>query len=128
MGILPRNVFLGRTAVNPAAPKGGIMSRESLGRRSLGITALALVVTAMGCSSTTKNPGNGADGGTAQASDAGGGGGGDTGTTTQAITVKIAQNSWLGSQINSLIAKILLEEQLKVKVDIIDADESGQWD
>jgi glycine betaine/proline transport system substrate-binding protein len=43
------------------------------------------------------------------------------------ITIKLAENSWTGSSINVNVAKILLEEQLGYKVEIVTLDENAQW-
>ena len=43
------------------------------------------------------------------------------------ITIKLAENSWTGSSINVNVAKILLEEQLGYKVEIVTIDENAQW-
>jgi glycine betaine/proline transport system substrate-binding protein len=42
-------------------------------------------------------------------------------------TIKLAENSWTGSSINVNVAKILLEEQLGYKVEIVTIDENAQW-
>jgi glycine betaine/proline transport system substrate-binding protein len=42
-------------------------------------------------------------------------------------TIKLAENSWTGSSINVNVAKILLEEQLGYKVEIVTLDENAQW-
>ena len=42
-------------------------------------------------------------------------------------TIKLAENSWTGSSINVNVAKLLLEEQLGYKVEIVTIDENAQW-
>jgi glycine betaine/proline transport system substrate-binding protein len=42
-------------------------------------------------------------------------------------TIKLAENSWTGSSVNVNVAKILLEEQLGYKVEIVTIDENAQW-
>ncbi|MBK9714528.1 MAG: ABC transporter substrate-binding protein [Kouleothrix sp.] len=42
-------------------------------------------------------------------------------------TIKLAENAWTGSSINVNVAKILLEEQLGYKVEIVTIDENAQW-
>jgi glycine betaine/proline transport system substrate-binding protein len=41
--------------------------------------------------------------------------------------IKLAENPWTGSSINVNVAKILLEEQLGYKVEIVAIDENAQW-
>jgi glycine betaine/proline transport system substrate-binding protein len=43
------------------------------------------------------------------------------------ITIKLAENPWTGSSVNVNVAKILLEEQLGYKVEIVTIDENAQW-
>lgn len=43
------------------------------------------------------------------------------------ITIKLAENSWTGSSVNVNVAKILLEEKLGYKVEIVTIDENAQW-
>jgi glycine betaine/proline transport system substrate-binding protein len=45
----------------------------------------------------------------------------------QDVTIKLAANPWTGSAINVQVAKILLEEKLGYKVEIVDIDENAQW-
>ena len=42
-------------------------------------------------------------------------------------TIKLAENSWTGSSVNVNVAKILLEEKLGYKVEIVTIDENAQW-
>jgi len=42
-------------------------------------------------------------------------------------TIKLAENNWTASRINVAVAKILLEEQLGYKVELVTIDENGQW-
>lgn len=49
------------------------------------------------------------------------------GTSGDKITIKLAENSWTGSSINVNVAKILLEEKLGYKVEIVTIDENAQW-
>ncbi len=48
-------------------------------------------------------------------------------TAAPKITIKLAENSWTGSSINVNVAKILLEDQLGYKVEIVTIDERNQW-
>jgi glycine betaine/proline transport system substrate-binding protein len=43
------------------------------------------------------------------------------------IPLKLAENPWTGSSVNVHVAKILLEEQLGYKVEIVTIDENAQW-
>ena len=43
------------------------------------------------------------------------------------VTIKLAENPWTGSSVNVNVAKILLEEQLGYKVEIVTIDENAQW-
>ncbi|HNP72371.1 MAG TPA: ABC transporter substrate-binding protein [Kouleothrix sp.] len=43
------------------------------------------------------------------------------------ITLKLAENAWTGSSINVNVAKILLEEKLGYKVELVKLDENAQW-
>jgi glycine betaine/proline transport system substrate-binding protein len=43
------------------------------------------------------------------------------------IPLKLAENAWTGSSININVAKILLEEKLGYKVEIVTIDENAQW-
>jgi glycine betaine/proline transport system substrate-binding protein len=43
-------------------------------------------------------------------------------------TIRLAQNAWLGSELNVTMAKILLEEQLGVETKLVAVDENAQWD
>ncbi len=43
------------------------------------------------------------------------------------IALKLAANPWSASKLNVAIAKILLEEKLGYKVEIVDIDENAQW-
>jgi glycine betaine/proline transport system substrate-binding protein len=43
------------------------------------------------------------------------------------IPIKLAENAWTGSSININVAKILLEEKLGYKVEIVTIDENAQW-
>lgn len=43
------------------------------------------------------------------------------------ITIKLAENPWTGSSVNVNVAKILLEEQLGYKVELVTIDENAQW-
>ena len=53
---------------------------------------------------------------------------GSGGTASQAkIPLKLAENAWTGSSINVNVAKILLEEQLGYKVELVTIDENLQW-
>ncbi len=53
---------------------------------------------------------------------------GSGGTASQAkIPLKLAENNWTGSSINVNVAKILLEEQLGYKVELVTIDENLQW-
>lgn len=45
----------------------------------------------------------------------------------QKIPIKLAENAWTGSSINVNVAKILLEEKLGYKVEIVTIDENAQW-
>lgn len=50
------------------------------------------------------------------------------GTASQPkITLKLAENAWTGSSVNVNVAKILLEEQLGYKVELVVIDENAQW-
>lgn len=42
-------------------------------------------------------------------------------------TLKLAENAWTGSSINVNVAKILLEEKLGYKVELVTIDENAQW-
>ena len=48
-------------------------------------------------------------------------------TAAPKITIKLAENPWTGSSINVNVAKILLEDQLGYKVEIVTIDERNQW-
>lgn len=41
--------------------------------------------------------------------------------------IKLAENPWTGAAVNTQIAKILLEEQLGYKVEVVTIDENAQW-
>ncbi|MEI8307532.1 MAG: ABC transporter substrate-binding protein [Chloroflexales bacterium] len=43
------------------------------------------------------------------------------------ISIKLAENAWTGSSVNVNVAKILLEEQLGYKVELVTIDENAQW-
>jgi glycine betaine/proline transport system substrate-binding protein len=43
------------------------------------------------------------------------------------IPLKLAENAWTGSSINVNVAKILLQEKLGYKVEIVTIDENAQW-
>jgi glycine betaine/proline transport system substrate-binding protein len=43
------------------------------------------------------------------------------------VTIKLAENPWTGSSMNVNVAKILLEEKLGYKVEIVTIDENAQW-
>ncbi len=45
----------------------------------------------------------------------------------QNITIKLSENPWTGSSVNVNVAKILLEEKLGYKVEIVTIDENAQW-
>ncbi len=49
----------------------------------------------------------------------GGGGGGET--------VKLAVNPWTGSAVNANIAKIIMQDQLGLTVDLVELDEFAQF-
>jgi glycine betaine/proline transport system substrate-binding protein len=53
--------------------------------------------------------------------------GDDDGGGNRQATVRLAQNAWLGSQLNVTVAKILLEEELRLDAEIVAVDESMQW-
>jgi glycine betaine/proline transport system substrate-binding protein len=50
-----------------------------------------------------------------------------TAAPSKNITIKLAENPWTGSSINVNVAKILLEEKLGYKVEIVTIDENAQW-
>jgi glycine betaine/proline transport system substrate-binding protein len=52
---------------------------------------------------------------------------GGTGASAPKIPIKLAENAWTGSSININVAKILLEEKLGYKVEIVTIDENAQW-
>jgi len=41
--------------------------------------------------------------------------------------IKLIANGWTASELNAMVAKILLEEQLKYPVEIVPVDENAQW-
>lgn len=43
------------------------------------------------------------------------------------ITIKLAENPWTGSSMNVNVAKILLEQKMGYKVEIVTIDENAQW-
>lgn len=43
------------------------------------------------------------------------------------IPIKLAENPWTGSSMNVNVARILLEEQLGYKVELVTIDENAQW-
>ena len=43
-------------------------------------------------------------------------------------TIRLAQNAWLGSELNATVAQILLEEELGFSVELVEIDEDAQWD
>jgi glycine betaine/proline transport system substrate-binding protein len=53
--------------------------------------------------------------------------GGTGAGSTPKIPIKLAENAWTGSSININVAKILLEEKLGYKVEIVTIDENAQW-
>jgi glycine betaine/proline transport system substrate-binding protein len=53
--------------------------------------------------------------------------GGSSATSAPKIPLKLAENAWTGSSINVNVAKILLEEKLGYKVEIVTIDENAQW-
>ena len=53
--------------------------------------------------------------------------GGSSATNAPKIPLKLAENAWTGSSININVAKILLEEKLGYKVEIVTIDENAQW-
>jgi len=53
--------------------------------------------------------------------------GGTSATSAPKIPIKLAENAWTGSSININVAKILLEEKLGYKVEIVTIDENAQW-
>jgi glycine betaine/proline transport system substrate-binding protein len=52
---------------------------------------------------------------------------GGSGTSAAKIPLKLAENAWTGSSINVNVAKILLEEKMGYKVEIVTIDENAQW-
>jgi glycine betaine/proline transport system substrate-binding protein len=46
---------------------------------------------------------------------------------TSQTTIRVAHNDWLGATINDAIAKILLEEKLGYRVELVPAGTSTQW-
>jgi len=53
--------------------------------------------------------------------------GGSSASSTPKIPIKLAENAWTGSSININVAKILLEEKLGYKVEVVTIDENAQW-
>jgi glycine betaine/proline transport system substrate-binding protein len=53
--------------------------------------------------------------------------GGSSATSAPKIPLKLAENAWTGSSINVNVAKILLEEKLGYKVELVTIDENAQW-
>jgi len=53
--------------------------------------------------------------------------GGSSASSAPKIPLKLAENAWTGSSININVAKILLEEKLGYKVEIVTIDENAQW-
>src|SRR6476659_2776092 len=53
--------------------------------------------------------------------------GGSSATSAPKIPLKLAENAWTGSSINVNVAKILLQEKLGYKVEIVTIDENAQW-
>ena len=53
--------------------------------------------------------------------------GGSSATSAAKIPLKLAENAWTGSSINVNVAKILLQEKLGYKVEIVTIDENAQW-
>jgi glycine betaine/proline transport system substrate-binding protein len=45
----------------------------------------------------------------------------------QKITIKLAENPWSGSQVNVAVAKVLLQDELGYKVEVVTIDENAQW-
>jgi glycine betaine/proline transport system substrate-binding protein len=43
------------------------------------------------------------------------------------VTIKLAQNDWLSAKLDDAIAKLLLEEQLHLKVELTNIDTNEQW-
>lgn len=54
--------------------------------------------------------------------------GDDDGGNKRQPTIRLAQNAWLGSQLNATVARILLEEEIGFDVEIVAVDENAQWD
>lgn len=52
----------------------------------------------------------------------------DDGNNNGASTIRLAQNAWLGSELDATVAQILLEEQLGFSVELVEVDEDAQWD
>lgn len=48
-------------------------------------------------------------------------------TTTAKPVIRLATNSWVGSELNAAVAKIILEEKLGYPVEIVPMDEYEQW-
>jgi glycine betaine/proline transport system substrate-binding protein len=53
--------------------------------------------------------------------------GGSGAANAPKIPLKLAENAWTGSSINVNVAKILLQEKLGYKVEIVTIDENAQW-
>jgi len=53
--------------------------------------------------------------------------GGSSAANAPKIPLKLAENAWTGSSINVNVAKILLQEKLGYKVEIVTIDENAQW-
>ncbi len=49
------------------------------------------------------------------------------GTAGSDFTVKLAENPWSASQLNVMVAKILLEEEIGNTVEVVTLDENAQW-
>jgi glycine betaine/proline transport system substrate-binding protein len=53
--------------------------------------------------------------------------GGSGAASAPKIPLKLAENAWTGSSINVNVAKILLQEKMGYKVEIVTIDENAQW-
>jgi len=78
------------------------------------------------CGSDDDNGGGDAGSG---GSATGGSGGGDAGSggASGVSTIKIAQNNWLSSKINTEIARKIMTEEMDLDVEVSDEDASGQF-
>jgi len=52
---------------------------------------------------------------------------GESSEAAPAPLIRLAANPWSGSQVDAAVAKILLEEQLGFRVEIVQIDENTQW-